>query len=106
MRAAAALQERGELSDEQATEMVDAYNAEVRAANERGLDVASLPEELRPATEAILKAAADLEVPPDPADAAIHQLNRAIRAMPAPTLEQQLEALGLQVEQVPQPQEG
>jgi hypothetical protein len=108
LRAAEALQRRGELTDEQATEVVDAYNFEVNAANERGLDVAALPPELQEAAKAILAAQAALEVPADPTEAALHQLNQAIRSMKAPTLAEQLEALGVvaepEQEQVPEPE--
>lgn len=53
MRAAAELQQRRELDDGVADEIVGAYNAEVQAANERGLDPAEVPEEFRPAAAAI-----------------------------------------------------
>jgi hypothetical protein len=51
-----------------------------------------------PAAEAILKAKAALEVPPDPADAALHQLDQAIGSMKPPTLAEQLAELGVQAE--------
>ena len=105
MAAATELLQRGLLDDGVADELVSSYNAEVAAAGERGLPVGELPEELRPAAEAILAAQAALEVPPDPADAAVWQLNQAMSKMKPPTVAEQLEALGVQVEpeQVPEP---
>jgi hypothetical protein len=76
----------------------------VAEANERGLNVAELPEELRPAAAAILKAKADMEVPAEPVEAALHQLNQAIRSMRPATLAEQLEGLGVQPEPEPEPE--
>jgi len=102
MRAATELQARGELDDSEASAVVDAYNSEVSAAGERGLDVAALPAELQEPAKAILAAQAALEIPPDPADAALHQLNQAIRSMKPASLEEQLEGLGVQAEPEPE----
>ncbi len=102
MRAAEALGERGELDDATASEIVAAYNLEVDAAAERDPDVASLPPQLQDAAKAVYAAQAALEVPADPTEAALHQLDQAIRSMKPPTLAEQLEALGVQVEPDPE----
>jgi hypothetical protein len=103
MRAAEALQRRGELSDEQATELVNQYNAAVGEALERGPNLDELPPELRDAAAAIYKAKADLEVPADPVAAALYQLDQAIRSMRPPTLAEQFEALGVEPPPEPEP---
>jgi hypothetical protein len=107
MAAAGELDRRGEPLDDATVEaMLGEYNAEVFAANERGPNVAELPEELRPAAEALLKAAADLEVPPDPVDAALKEWNEALLAMKPPTLEEQLADLGIEPASITTSQEG
>jgi hypothetical protein len=102
MRAAEALQQRGLLEDGVADALVMEYQASCQAAAERGLDVAALPPELQEAAKAILAAQAALEVPADPTEAALHQLDQAIRSMKSPTLAEQLEALGVQAEPEPE----
>jgi hypothetical protein len=116
MEAASALQDRGELSDDEVAAATAAYHQAVAETSvvleaTAGIDIAGLPEELRPAAEAIVAAKKSLEVPPDPVDAALHQFNQAVRSMKAPSLEQQLAELGLdpdpdlgaQAEPQPQP---
>src|SRR6266545_3574152 len=90
------------LTDEQRAELSRRYDAAVAQPAERrtvevlrgilaGDDLA-----------ARMAAATALEVPPDPADTALHQLNTAIGSMKPPTVAEQLEALGVQPEQVPE----
>src|SRR6266545_2304414 len=102
MAAATELQQRGLLADGVADALVTEYQFECEAANDRGLDVEALPPELQEAARGVLEATAALEVPPDPADTALHQLNTAIGSMKPPTVAEQLEALGVQPEQVPE----
>ncbi len=102
MRAAVELQRRGELDDGVADELVSAFNDEVKAANERGLDPAELPEEFRPAAVAMQAELKRLQAAErDPTDTALAMYNDAVRAAKPPTLERQLEALGVQVEPEP-----
>src|SRR6266536_3182662 len=89
-------------ADGVADALVTEYQFECEAANDRGLDVEALPPELQEAARGVLEATAALEVPPDPADTALHQLNTAIGSMKPPTVAEQLEALGVQPEQVPE----
>jgi hypothetical protein len=103
MRAAGALQRRGELTDEQASEVVDAYNAEVDAAAAAVGDPAEYPEHLRPIVEAQRQALEALEAAShrDPVDHATRVWNDyvlAARKAPPPTLAEQFAELGVQVE--------
>ena len=107
MRAAAVLQERGELDDATASEVVSSYNAEVAAAATAIGDPNEYPEELRPIVEAQQTALEAQQRPADPVDHATRVFNDYVSNLRPPTVEQQLEALGVQAEpvqeQVPEP---
>jgi len=103
MRAAAALQQRGELDDGVADEVVNAFNAEVQTAAAAIGDQDAYPAELRPVVEAQRAALRAQQVPADPVDHATRVWNDFVRAQRPPTLAEQLEALGVQAEPEPQP---
>lgn len=111
--AADALADRGELSAEEVATVIGAYNDEVDAAAERGLNVEELPEALRPAATELLEQARRLDeeeiTKGDPARAAVLHFDRALAALRPPSVAEQLGALGLDPdlvpEQEPQPQE-
>ena len=109
MRAAVVLQDRGELDAATASEVVSAYNleAEAVAAARAAHDPAAFPSELRPIVEGYREAYEALEAAErrDPADVAVGRFNDFVRQQRPPSLSQQLEALGVQPEQVPEPQE-
>jgi hypothetical protein len=103
MRAAEALQSRGEelpeglverLTGEDFTQWQERQLAAAR-------DPASFPPELQEAAKVLYAAEAAMGRPADPVEAAIGDLNAYVRGMKPPTLEQQLEALGVQVEPEP-----
>jgi Zn-dependent M32 family carboxypeptidase len=104
MLAAAELQQRGELSDEQADAMVSAYNAAVTefAAARAAGDPESWPEELREVVEAQRQAIEHLEAPVDPVDRATRMFNDFVLSQRPPSLQDQLEALGVEVEAEPE----
>ncbi len=65
-------------------------------------DPASFPPELQDAAKVLYAAEAAMHRPADPVDAAIGDLNRYVRGMKPPSLAEQLEALGVQVEPEPE----
>jgi hypothetical protein len=104
MQAAAALQQRGELDDATAGEIVDAYNAAVRehADARAALDPDAYPEELREVVEGLRQGREHLERPADPVEAGIAKFNQYVASLKPATVEQQLADLGVEVEQEPE----
>jgi hypothetical protein len=99
MEAARQAQERGEDVD------VDALMAQFEHWQSQQLaasrDPANFPPELQEAAKVLYAAEDAMHRPADPVDAAIGDLNRYVRGMKPPTLEEQLEAAGVQVELEP-----
>jgi hypothetical protein len=103
MRAAEALQRRGEELPEGLVERLTgedlmAWQSQQLAASR---DPASFPPELQEAAKVMFQAEDAQGRPADPVDAAIGDFNAWIRRQRPPTVEEQLAALGVQVEPEP-----
>ncbi len=100
MEAAVQAQERGEEVDvDGLMGQFETWQMEQLAA---ARDPASFPPELQDAAKVLYAAEAAMHRPADPVDAAIGDLNRYVRGMKPPSLAEQLEALGVQVEPEPE----
>jgi hypothetical protein len=100
MRAAAALQQRGELDDAAAADVVGAYNAEVQAmaTARQNLDPAAYPEWPAEVVEGLREVQEAQRAPADPLEAATRRFNEFVRAQKPPTAEETLAALGVEPE--------
>jgi hypothetical protein len=103
MRAAAALQACGEpVDDATVQELLATYNGEVEAvvAARAALDPAAFPEVPAEVVEGLRAVQEAQRAPADPLEAAIGKFNDFVSNLRPPTIEWQLEALGVEPESV------